>query len=159
MSISGFFQFIIGFTIGVLLLAGSGAAAAYFFLSSLSENPPKPVFSEEQPPEATPTTEEATEETQAQGEESTAEDATSNAEPAPTETLEEGAYRARVTWPQGLSLRAEPNQSAERIGGLAYQQEIVVLGTNDDQEWEKVRVSSNGREGWVKSGNTEKLSD
>jgi hypothetical protein len=164
MSISGFFQFIIGFVIGVLLLAGSGAAAAYFFLSSLAENPPKPVFSEEQPePEAvTTTTEETTETVAEEAQESEAtesESATSEPDSPPTEKLEEGAYKARVTWSQGLSLRAEPTQSSQRIGGLDYNQEVVILGMSDDQEWENIRVPRNGKKGWIKSGNTQKVSD
>jgi hypothetical protein len=160
MSISGFFQFIIGFIIGVLLLAGSGAAAAYFFLSSLSENPPKPVFSEEQPePEASTTTVEDSQEENSETPEATESESASESSAATTETLEAGAYKARVTWPQGLSIRSEPDLEATRIGGVAYNQEVVVLGESDDQEWQNVRVPRNGKEGWVKAGNLDKVSE
>ncbi len=47
--------------------------------------------------------------------------------------LEPGAYQARVTWSQGLSLRSEPNGDAERVGSAAYNQQIVVLGESADK--------------------------
>lgn len=170
MSISGFFQFVLGFIIGVLLLAGSGAAAAYFFLSGLSANPPKPIFSEEQQePEATatPVESESASESSASTTETSEEDQAENSETpdapesesAAEETLAAGEYKARVTWSQGLSLRSEPSLDATRIGGVAYEQEVIVLGESDDQQWKNVRIARNGKEGWVKAGNLDRVSE
>jgi hypothetical protein len=75
--------------------------------------------------------------------------------PSPS-PLEPGAYKARVIWQQGLSLRAEPSYDAERIGGLDYNQQIVVLEESADKSWQKVRLADGEQEGWIKSGNTER---
>lgn len=77
-----------------------------------------------------------------------------NSSPPP---LEPGTYKARVTWQQGLSLRAEPNQNAERTGGLDYNQQIIVLEESADRNWQKVRLADGEQEGWVKAGNIERI--
>ncbi len=81
--------------------------------------------------------------------------------PTPTpeaEKLEPGAYQAIVTQPIGLILRDTPSTEANRIGGIAYQEKVVVLGESDDKQWQKVRVlSDRDRTGWIKGGNTEKV--
>ena len=74
-----------------------------------------------------------------------------------TEPLEPGTYKARVTWEQGLSLRAEPGASGERIGGLDYNQQIIVLEESSDKNWQRVRIADSDREGWIKAGNIEKI--
>jgi hypothetical protein len=74
-----------------------------------------------------------------------------------TEDLPAGAYQAKVTWSTGLSLRSEPSTDAERIGGVDYNAELIILSTSNDNQWQKVRVPSSGQEGWVKSGNVEKI--
>jgi len=140
MSFSGVIQFILGFMIGVALLAGSSAAAAYLLLSGLSATPPKPIFSEE------------AEQVAVASEEGEAQEASQPSE----EELPSGAYKARVTWSQGLSLRAEPSADSERIGGIPFNREIIILEETEDQEWQKVRLQSN-QDGWIKSGNTEKV--
>ncbi|MHC5832697.1 MAG: SH3 domain-containing protein, partial [Nostoc sp.] len=43
--------------------------------------------------------------------------------PTPSESpkpLPSGAYRGRVSWREGLSLRSQPNQGAEKIGGVGF---------------------------------------
>ncbi|PHK16786.1 peptide-binding protein, partial [Nostoc linckia z13] len=77
------------------------------------------------------------------------------ATPSPT-PLPSGAYRGRVTWAEGLSLRAQPNQDGERIGGVGFNQKIIVLEESEDKAWQKIRLEDSGQEGWVKAGNTEK---
>ncbi|GAB4314639.1 MAG: hypothetical protein Kow0091_21710 [Geminocystis sp.] len=157
MSISSLFQFLIGFFLGIILFTAGIAGGAYFFLTQVSGNPPKPSFPEEnsaveeipQPDESSNQAETATEETAKETQETT-----TNEE---TEDLPEGAYRGKVIWSTGLSLRAEPGIDSERIGGVGYNWEIIILGTSDDGGWQKIRIPSSGQEGWVKAGNIEKI--
>lgn len=156
MSISSLFQFLIGFFLGIILFTAGIAGGAYFFLTQVSSNPPKPSFPEEnsaveetpQPDESSNQAETATEETGKETQETTTNE---------TEDLPEGAYRGKVIWSTGLSLRAEPGIDSERIGGVGYNWEIIILGTSDDGGWQKIRIPSSGQEGWVKAGNIEKI--
>ncbi|WP_017294830.1 SH3 domain-containing protein [Geminocystis herdmanii] len=157
MSPSSFFQFIVGFFLGIILFGAGIAGGAYFFLTSVATNPPKHLFTEEKStPEkkVTPKPEEAKKEESPKPEEAKKEDS-----PSETEKLPAGAYKAKVTWSTGLSLRAEPNTSAERVGGVGYNAEIIILSTSDDKQWQKVRLPNSGEEGWVKSGNVEKINE
>jgi uncharacterized protein YgiM (DUF1202 family) len=148
MNIYGVFKFIVGFFLAILILAGATVATALYFAARLAELPERPTFPNDNPkakvaskattpkPQVTPT-------------------------PTPTpaeEKLEPGAYRAIVTQPIGLILRDSPSTDANRIGGIAYNEKVVVLGESDDKGWQKVRVSQDSdRTGWVKGGNTEKV--
>ena len=157
MTISGFFQFIIGFILGTIFFTAGVGGGIYFFLSKMSVDPSKPVYSEEKS------------ETVAKNQPSQANTNTNNnsysifhnnkiqESPRKNEDLLSGTYRARVTWPTGLSLRAFPDQNAERIGGVGYNWEIIILSYSDDRKWQKVRILSSGQEGWVKAGNVEKI--
>lgn len=154
MSISSFFQFILGFILGVLLLVAGSVGAAYYFFNRMASAPPKPVFSETLPA-ATPTKAEPKATTP---EEKKAEPAA--VEETPEEEEEEeipaGAYKATVTWSDGLSLRSEPSLEAGRIGGVDYNEEVLVLEMSDDKVWEKIRLGD-GTEAWVKAGNVKKV--
>jgi hypothetical protein len=156
-AVSNTFQFLLGFILGVSLIAGGAAAAAYYYFKKVSSAvPQKPVYTSEIPettesesnstataPEATP---EATPETQ------------SETQPETQETLPSGAYYATVTWSQGLSLRAEPSIEADRIGGIGYDAKILILEDSQDKNWQKVQLPWNKQEGWVKAGNVKKVS-
>lgn len=157
MSLSSFFQFIVGFFLGVVLFGAGIAGGAYFFLTNIAINPPKHLFAEEKStPEKkeTPKPVEVTKEETPKPEEMKKEEP-----PSETEKLPAGAYKAKVTWSTGLSLRAEPNTSAERVGGVGYNTEIIILTTSEDNQWQKVRLPNTGEEGWVKSGNVEKINE
>lgn len=154
MSFSSILQFILGVITGLILLLASGTAAGYYFLIRMVVIPERPVYSEERPtasPSATdPETDNAPE----------PETAAESLEPeSPTEELEPGAYRATVTWPDGLSLRSEPNGESESIGGLAYDQEMIILKTSEDGNWEQVRLPNSDRTGWVRAGNSQAIED
>lgn len=89
-------------------------------------------------------------------------DATQNSEQDKTNkdsALPQGAYKGTVTWSSGLSLRAEPNTSAGRVGGVDYNSELIILETSQDGQWQKVRVANGTQEGWVKAGNIKKSSE
>lgn len=152
MSWSGLAKFVIGFTVALLLLVGAGAATGYYFLTRLTTAPPKPVFPEERP-KPKPI---------AKGKNSNSKKLTSTSLVKPSSTassekLEPGAYKARVSWREGLSLRSEPSTEASRVGGIPYNQRVIVLKESDDKKWQQIRVEEGTEEGWVKSGNLEKI--
>ena len=142
-------KLLLGFTLAIALLIGGGVAAALYFMNKVSTPPPKPLFANEKPeikPQRPPSSTTPL----------------PSATPTPSETpspklLDPGAYKARVTWPQGLSLRSEPNFDAQRIGSLDYNQQIVVLEESADKNWQRVRLEDSEQEGWVKAGNTERV--
>ncbi len=182
MSLSGIFKFLLGFLIAIALLVGSGVAVALYFVTKLTAPPPKPIFANDKPiakPKPSPLANKLSPapvvaaaspaanatETASIPQPETSPNAT--ATPAPetptvTETpspkpLEPGAFRGRVTWRNGLIVRDSPGTESQRIGGIAYNQQIVVLGESDDKRWVKVRVEENNQEGWVKAGNVERV--
>ncbi|NEP46979.1 MAG: SH3 domain-containing protein [Okeania sp. SIO2H7] len=137
MNFYGFFKFLVGFILAVLLLAGASVAAVLYFAAKLSVLPEKPIF-----PNEKPVVENV----------SQVQSGTSN------NGLEPGAYRAVVVEPIGLILRDTPSRDAVRIGGISYQEEVIVLETTEDGRWERVRVDDGGdRIGWVSGGNTEPI--
>lgn len=73
------------------------------------------------------------------------------------ETPEPEQANARVTQPIGMVLRQGPSQDTTRIGGLYYNDEIIVIGESADGQWQQVRLPGSGVEGWIKSGNTTPL--
>ncbi len=152
-ALSNLLQLILGAAIGLAILGLGGAAAGYFVFSQLAVIPQRPVFPEERSDEtATP---EAPPEAQAQPAPTAAPEPQAAA--TPQETLEPGAYRMRVTWPDGLSIRAEPALDAEQIGGVAYDEITIVLESSDDGRWDRIRLPGSDLEGWVKAGNAERL--
>ncbi len=157
MSLSGIFQFLIGFVLGISLLVGSGAAAAYYFFTKLAATPPKPTFAEEQPQESPVSQPVSSPATANSPQEQPSPSPTPSESPTPA--LPPGAYKARVTWPEGLSLRDGPSLEANRIGGVAFNREIIILEVSSDQNWQKVRFPNSDREGWVKAGNVEKINE
>ncbi len=157
---SGFFQFILGFILGLILFSAGIAGGAYWFLTKAAVNPSKPVFEEEKTT-ATQTEGNSGEENSSTTETTNSNNtsdtlAKSNSE-SQAENLPAGAYRARVIWNTGLSLRANPSIDAERIGGVGYNWEIIILSLSEDKNWQKIRIPSSGQEGWVKAGNVEKI--
>ncbi len=64
---------------------------------------------------------------------------------------------ARITQPIGMVLRQGPSQDTTRIGGLYYNDEIIVIGESADGQWQQVRLPGSGVEGWIKAGNTARM--
>lgn len=170
MSLSGIFKFLLGFLIAIALLVGSGVAVALYFVTKLTAPPPKPIFANDKPiakPKPSPVASQpSTAPVVAASPASNATETVSTpqpeASPTPTETpspkpLEPGAYRGKVTWPNGLIVRDTPGTESQRIGGIGYNQQIVVLAESDDKRWIKIRVEENNQEGWVKAGNVERV--
>jgi hypothetical protein len=150
MSIYGIFKFIVGVILAMLILAGASVAAALYFAARLAELPEKPTFpndstvAQTNTPTGTPTS-------------AATPTPTPTPEPEP-EALPEGAYRAIVVQPIGLILRDAASLEANRIGGISYEETVIVLEETEDQLWQKVQVEEDlDRTGWVKGGNTEPL--
>ncbi|NEP47709.1 MAG: SH3 domain-containing protein [Moorea sp. SIO3C2] len=154
MNLSKIAQFIIGFILGIGILAGAAVGTVYYFFTKLAAEPEKPVFAEERPkkspsPKAQPTS--------SSGQSKPATTPKPIPSPSPLPTLEPGAYRASVTWPQGLILRDSPSLNAQRIGGIGYNQTLIILGYSDDKRWQRVRLPGSDQKGWVKAGNVKKI--
>lgn len=148
----GLSKLILGVAIALILLSMAGVATARYFMGRLSVLPPKPLYGDEMPvpePEAAP--------------ETAAEPAVepppepAPAEPPPEPALEPGAYNATVVQPIGLVMREGPGVEFPQVGGVDVNEAVVVLEEPADQSWVKVRVVSNGQEGWVKAGNTRRV--
>ncbi len=146
MSWSGLLKVFTGLFLAIALLAGGGFLAAQFFIAKLSAPPPKPIYSNDKP--ASPA--KATVKSKAVSPDKSR---VADASPKP---LPSGAYEGRVTQSIGLILRDAPGRDGGQTGGIDYNEKVIVLETSSDGEWQKVRVQSNDREGWVKAGNTEK---
>lgn len=157
MSLSGFIQFILGFIVGVLILTGAGAATAYFFFTRLSEKPAMPVYEEEQE-ESAQTEKEPKSEPEPEPEPKPEPEPEPKSEPKTIqERFGEQAFEARVTWPSGLSLRDNPSNDASRIGGVYYDDRLIVIGRSSDGDWQRVYVPESEQQAWVKAGNVERI--
>ncbi|MGJ5674810.1 MAG: SH3 domain-containing protein [Nostochopsis sp.] len=158
------FKYIFGFTLAIAILIGGGFAMALYFMNRVSAPPPKPTYANDQPLIKTQAAKSQTSKTnQVSLEESssTPDDTqkTPQATPTSEESLPPGAYKARITWKQGLRLRKEPTPDAERIGGVAFNQKVIVLEESSDNDWQKIRLENGDQEGWVKSGNVAKIEE
>jgi len=186
MNLSGLAQFIFGFLIGVFILTGAGAATAYWFFTRMSDTPPQPNFAEEpsssetsskqkqsqkekpsqsnnQQQQSAATQEksstQASSTTSKQSEKSQSKPSQpeSTSEPTIKERFGQQAYKAQVTWPEGLSLRNRPSLNSSRVGGVYYNDQLVILEKSSDGDWQKVYVPETGEKAWVKAGNVEKI--
>lgn len=140
-------QVFLGSTLGIAILLGGAVGVGFLLVRQFSALPPRPVFENDFPspspsavvasPTLTPTP---------------------TPVPSPAE-LEPGAYRAVVAYPSGLAVRELPSVEANQVGGVDFQQRVVVLETSGDQDWQRIRTESGELQGWVKAGNIEKLEE
>jgi hypothetical protein len=165
--ISNLFKFILGFLLAMAILVGSGVATALYFMNRSALAPPKPVYANDSPQVKAQAPKTPAPNAQAT---SQPDSATPEATPTPTPTATEkpqtdeatkplppGAFPARVTWSQGLSLRSEPKAESERVGGAGFNQKVIVLEESDDKVWKKIRIEGSNQEGWVKAGNLQQV--
>jgi hypothetical protein len=163
MSWSGVAKFFTGFVLAIAVLFFAGVSTTRYLITRFTTPPPRPTFPNDPSPTPTQSTPAQPEAAQSQSPPAPAESPTTPAEaqptptPTPTPANPPGAYEARVIQPIGLILRQGPSQDAEQIGGVGYDEQVVVLEESSDGEWIKVRLSGSDVEGWVKSGNTERL--
>ncbi|WP_341525734.1 SH3 domain-containing protein [Nostoc sp. UHCC 0302] len=163
---SGLLKFTLGVFLAIAVLIGSGVATALYFINRTGIPPAKPIFANDSPSvkaQAPVSEDKGDKSTPTPGAETK-----SSPSPSPTKSsktgsspkpLPAGTYRGRVSWSEGLSLRAEPNQESERIGGVGFNQKIIILEESPDKAWQKIRLEDSEQEGWVKAGNTEKVNE
>lgn len=157
--LSSLLKLILGFFLAIAILIGSSVTVAFYFINRNLVSPPKPIFANDRPslpqaaPEITEVTDVSDNNVKPETTEETVEEAT---EEATEETLPEGAYRGRVTWPEGLSVRSEPSLDAPRVAGVGANEELIILAESQDKRWQKIRTQSQ-QEGWVRIGNTERI--
>ncbi|MEM1279305.1 MAG: SH3 domain-containing protein [Cyanobacteria bacterium P01_D01_bin.6] len=151
----GFFLGLTKLTLGVVLafvlLSLAGIATARYFMAKLSVLPPRPVFENDVALQV--------EAANAQPETQPTPVAASPPAAPPTEELPPDSYVAVVVQPIGLVMRAGPGAENAQLGGVDYQEQIIVLETDDSGNWMKIRVRETGQEGWVKAGNTANVNE
>jgi cytoskeletal protein RodZ len=148
-------KFILGFALALAVLLGTGLTVALYFVNRTAITPPKPMFANDNPSNLTKKTNPSSK-SQPNVKSTTSPKSTPTATPTPTESpksLPPGAYQGTVTWPQGLSIRAEPDVNSSSIGGVAGNKEVIILEESGDKKWQKIRIADTDQEGWVKSGN------
>lgn len=160
-------QFILGFVLGISLIAGLSGTVIFAYYKKMSTLPKKPAFPEVPvQPSASKDTQPSTsieplesKSDMVEESEKLAQEKETKLESQPESELPPNAYRAEVTWPEGLSLRAEPDVNADRIGGVDFEENIIIIEDSADGKWQRVRVPGSEQEGWVKAGNTKRTSD
>jgi len=135
------------------ILIGIGFIVVQYLTNPFANLPPRPTFSEERTgsqitgksstPQLSPSPEVA----------QTAQSILS-VEPSPIEDNKTRSL-ARITWPEGVILRDNPSKNARRIGGVTYNQTVILLETSLDGQWQRVQVEQSGEQGWLKGNNLE----
>ncbi|MDJ0773694.1 MAG: SH3 domain-containing protein [Mastigocoleus sp. MO_167.B18] len=163
-------KFLFGFALAIAILAGGGVVAALYFINRNAVTPDKPIFDNDRTPVITSAAKpgESKFTTASKAEEKKGTQPKSTPSPQSTESEKEkessqplppGAYKARITWSQGLILRSRPNLDAESVGGVAFDKEVIVLEVSQDKAWQKVRIVDTDEEAWVKAGNTRRVDE
>ncbi|MBV8884947.1 MAG: SH3 domain-containing protein [Chroococcidiopsidaceae cyanobacterium CP_BM_RX_35] len=153
MFVSALAKLVLGVFLAIAILGCGGVAASLYFINRNSTPPPKPIYANDKP---SLVARRLAAKKKAKSQLKPIAEASPADSPSPG-PLEPGTYKARVTWSDGLRLRSEPNSDAETIGSLGYNQEVVVLAESDNQKWQRIRIEDSGKEGWVKTGNTERI--
>ncbi|MBW4588942.1 SH3 domain-containing protein [Aetokthonos hydrillicola Thurmond2011] len=150
-------KYTLGFLLAIAILAVGGLIGGLYMMNRTTILPAKPIFANDQASVKNQASKSVVVKDQV-----TSKPETKNQSPIPTPTptakpLPPGAYQARVTWQQGLVLRAQPEQDAERVGGVGFRQKVFVLEQSPDKAWQKIRLQNGDKEGWVKAGNTQQI--
>lgn len=152
--ILGVLQLLIGITLGLALMVGGSVAAGYYVFTKLSVTPERPTFAEEKPKQPVANASPVTNPKKASPEPILT-PAPSPAPPSPE--AEAALYKGVINWSDGLILRESPSNTASRIGGVGYNQQVVVLEESPDQNWQRIRIVATGKVGWIKAGNMDKV--
>jgi cytoskeletal protein RodZ len=147
-------KFILGQLLAIAVLLGTGLIVALYFVNRTAVNPPKPMFANDNP------TNQITK-PKAIAKPKPEKKVTSSPVPTPTPTkspnsLPPGAYQGIVTWPEGLSMRAEPDINSPSTGGVGGNKQVIILEQSTDKKWQKIRIADTNQEGWVKAGNIQR---
>jgi uncharacterized protein YgiM (DUF1202 family) len=151
MSWAGLIRVLTGFSLAIAVLVGGGYVAAQYLITQFTAPPPKPTFPNDKP--AAKPKPAAKEEPPAAPKPPSPQASLS---PAPASAILAG-YQAKVKQPDGLNLRDKPSREGSRVGGLNFNDQVMVIEETPDKEWQKIRSDAGDREGWIKSGYTERL--
>ncbi len=158
-------KFLLSFILASAILIGAGFAILQYLVGRFADLPPRPTFPEEQQSKIQPTPkpilspspqfspiDPTPNPTATESPEQAVETPTPS--PSPTDSPTDGEP-GKISWPDGVILRDGPNADAGRVGGIEYNQPVVVLETSPDGQWQRVRVAGSDQEGWVKAGNVQ----
>jgi len=159
MNLSGCAKFLIGFILAIAIMIGGGVLASFYFMAKLTQPPPKPIFANDPEAKVSPAASPSPKASGQPSQSPTPSPIPKSSQSPASKPLEPGSYKARVTWSKGLVLRGGPSINAERVGGLAYNETIVVLEQSPDKQWQRVRTENGNRKGWIKSGNIKKIDE
>lgn len=146
-----------GFVLAIALMAGAGYFIAQQLITQFTAPPPKPIFPNDKPTKPKPVAakpQPATPKPEVSPSASPVAASAPAASPKPSPVAE--GYRARVTLAEGLNLRESPSRDSARVGGVAFNERITVLEESPDKEWQRVRLESSGKEGWIRAGFAER---
>lgn len=140
----GLTKFILGVLLAMVILSIVGLAMARYFILRISELPERPNYENDVPAETSPAAETTSPSTPT----------TASEQPQSAAEVPSGSYRAIVSEPVGLILRDGPGIDHEQVGSVEYETELIIV--EEQNGWQKVRLPD-GREGWVKGGNIDRL--
>jgi len=151
-------QLLIGVILGLALMVGGSVAVGYYLFTKLSIAPERPSFTEEKPqkPVVKPAPSPAASPSPAIAAKV---DASPSPSPiaSPSPEAEAGLYKGVINWSEGLILRDAPGNNTNRLGGVGFNQQVVVLEESPDQNWQRIRIVATGKTGWIKAGNLDKV--
>jgi hypothetical protein len=142
--VGGFFRFLSAFMLALALLGGASFVAVQYLIAQYAAAPPKPTFPNDKANLAKAAVTKAPAA------------AAPAAAPSPKPSESPG-YRAKVTLDIGLNIREVPESDSPRIGGVDYNEEIIILQDSDDKNWQKIRLPESNVEGWIKAGYTQRV--
>lgn len=146
---SGLLKVFSGCLVAIALIAGGGFLAGQYLITQFTTPPPKPMFPNDKPSPKPPQAAIAPKPKPTQPQ------PTPSATPSPKPSA--AGYSAKITLSEGLNIRSNPSVDAERVGGIDFDEEVIVLEETPDQAWQRVRVKTSNVEGWIKSGHTERM--
>lgn len=151
MSWSGLLKVLSGLLLAVALIVSGGYVTAQYLIAQFTAPPPRPTFPNDKP---SPKSKLSTPKPKPAAAIAPAPKPSPSPSPTPTKSVD---YRARIVLENGLNVREAPDRDSARVGGVDYNEEVIVLEDSSDQEWQKVRVEGSNVEGWIKSGYTERV--
>jgi hypothetical protein len=145
------------------IVALIGGAGYYFFLSQTGSYPPKPTFAEERSGGKNKTAPAKPNAKNAKSKPNTSPSASPTPakpevakDPSKATKLDPSAYDAKVIWPEGVSLKLQPQQGAGKNGGVAFNERVAIVKESDDKQWVLIQPEKTDIQGWVKAGNVDK---
>jgi hypothetical protein len=165
------FKFIVGVFFAIIILTGASVTGALYFAAKLTALPEKPIYPNDSKTPSPTVAKKPITAAKLNTNPSPTASVTPTESPTPTPTptptpsespspspkpLPSGAYRATVTQPIGLIVRDKADNDANRVGGVGYKEDIIVLEESPDKRWQRIRVKEGDLEGWVKAGNTDR---